>query len=271
MNMIPFYEKSDHNIRAFQTNGMSFPAHLHVQLELVYVMEDKIQMTIQDVEYTFDKGDFILIFPNTIHSYSSSFHVDTTDNSILTVISGVMLTGEYINTLMNYHLKKPYIRSKDLHDDVVFAMNSLVREMNEGKSLYVSKAYLQLILARTIPYLELVRNQSLDSYDLAHRIVNYISLNFREPLSLDILAIELGISRYYLSRIFSKKLNSNFNDYVNNIRVSYASTLILTTDMSITQICDDAGFNSLRTFNRVFKESFHMTPSEYRYKNKQDI
>lgn len=265
--MIPFYEKSDHNIRAFQTNGMSFPAHLHVQLELVYVLEARIQMIIDEQEYTFNKGDFVLVFPNTIHSYDSNL---TIDNSVLTVISGVMLTGEYINTLMNYSLKKPYIRSKDLHEDVVFAMKALVKEMNEGKSVYVSKAYLQLILARTIPSLELMKKQSLDSYDLVHRIVNYISLYFREPLSLDILATELGISRYYLSRIFSNKLNSSFNDYVNNIRVSYASTLILTTDMSITQICNDAGFNSLRTFNRVFKENFHMTPSEYRYKNKQE-
>lgn len=268
--MIPFYEKSDHNIRAFQTYGMNFPAHLHVQLELVYVLEGKIQMTIQDMEYTFYKGDFILIFPNTIHSYSSSFTMNALNNSVLTVISGVMLAGEYLNTLMNYRLRKPYIRSKNLHDDVVFAMNALVKEMNDSKSLYVSKAYLQLILARTIPSLELVKYQSLDSHDLAHRIVNYISLCFREPLSLDILATELGISRYYLSRVFSSKLNSNFNDYVNNIRVSYASTLILTTDMSITQICNDAGFNSLRTFNRVFKDNFHMTPSEYRYRNKQE-
>lgn len=268
--MIPFYEKSDHNIRAFQTTGMNFPAHLHVQLELVYVLESEVCMTIHDQDYKFFKGDFILIFPNTIHSYSSGFTTDTIDNSVLTVITGVMLTGEYLNTLMNFHLKKPYIRSEELHDDVVFAMNALVKEINEDKNLYVSKAYIQLILARTIPYLELVKNQSLDSYDLAHRIVNYISLYFREPLSLDILANELGISRYYLSRIFSSKLNSNFNDYVNNIRISYASTLILTSDMSITEICNDAGFNSLRTFNRVFKESFHMTPSEYRYKNKQE-
>lgn len=41
--------------------------------------------------------------------------------------------------------------------------------------------------------------------------------------------------------------------------------------MTITQICNEAGFNSLRTFNRVFKESFHMTPSEYRYKNRQEM
>lgn len=269
--MIPFYEKTDDNIRAFQTNGMSFPAHLHVQLELVYVLDNKVQMIIQDKEYTFSKGDFILVFPNTIHSYSSSFSTDTFDNSVLTVISGVMLTGEYLNTLMNYNLRKPYIRSSDLHEDVVFAMKALLKEINENRSLYVSKAYLQLILARTIPSLELVKKQSLDSYDLAHRIVNYISLKFREPLSLDILASELGISRYYLSRIFSNKLNTSFSDYINNVRVSYASTLILSTDISITQICNDAGFNSLRTFNRVFKDCFNMTPSEYRYKNKHDL
>lgn len=67
-DMIPFYEKSDHNIRAFQSTGMHFPAHLHSQLELVYVLESDIKITIHNIERTFTQGDFIIIFPNTIHS-----------------------------------------------------------------------------------------------------------------------------------------------------------------------------------------------------------
>lgn len=266
--MIPFYENSDYNIRAFQTRRFHFPAHLHDQLELVYVLESKLQITINGLDLILQKGDFIIIFPNTIHSYNPSFSNKPFHNSILIAICGMMLTGDYLNTLMNYHPLKPYIRSKDLHNDVVFSMKSLVAEISSTKNISACKAYLQLILARTMPSLKLLKNESVDSHDLIYQIVNYISLNFREYLRLDVLATHLGVSPYYLSRIFSSKLNTSFNDYVNNIRISYASTLILTTNNSMTQICNDSGFDSQRTFNRVFKKTFNMTPREYRYKNR---
>lgn len=267
--MIPFYEKSDHNIRVFQSSGLCFPAHLHSQLELVYVLESEIWISINHIDYKFEKGDFIIIFPNTIHSYNSNNSENNSNNSILMVICGVMLTGDYMHTIINYHLKEPYIKSNDLHDDVAFAMKSLVMEASNKKDISVCKAFLQLILARILPHSKLIKNETIDKYDITYKIVNYISLHFFEPLSLEILARELGVSKYYLSRIFSNKLQTNFNDYVNNIRLSYAATLILTTDIRITQICNDAGFDSQRTFNRVFKETFYMTPSQYRYRNKQ--
>ncbi len=266
--MIPFYEKLDQNIRAFRSNGLHFAPHLHSQLEMVYILESEIRITIHNTESTFHKGDFILIFPNTIHSYNSLYSEESISNSAITVICGLMLTGDNLNTLTNYHPHDSYIRSTDLHDDVIFAMNSLVNETNQVKNLSACKAFIQLILSRTLLHLELVKNKNTDSYDLTYQIVNYISQNFREHLSLDMLSDELCVSKYHLSRIFSNKLNTNFCDYVNSIRLSYATTLVRTTDRSITQICSDSGFDSQRTFNRVFKETFQMSPREYRYKEK---
>jgi len=270
-NMMPFYEKSDQNIRAFRSIGLHFSPHLHSQLELVYVLEPEIRITIHNVEKNFNKGDFIIIFPNVIHSYDSHFSEESNTNSIITVICGLMLTGDYLNTLINYYPQDSYILSRELSSDVVFAMNALVNETNTAKNLSACKAFIQLILSRTLPELVLNKNKNLDSYDLTYQIVNYISQNFREHLSLDMLANELCVSKYHLSRIFSNKLNTNFCDYVNSIRLSYATTLVRTTDNLITQICNDSGFDSQRTFNRVFKAKLQMSPREYRYREKENI
>jgi len=268
--MIPFYEKLDQDIRVFHSTGLNFPYHLHAQLEFVYVLEHEIKMIIHGKERLFKKGDFVIIFPHMIHSYDSESLQGSPLSSALTIICGLMLTGEHLNQLINYHTQDAFVLSEDLHDDVIFAVNALYKEVTNTKNLSVCKALIQLILARTLPKLKLVKNKNTDFHGLIYRLVNFISQNFKEDLSLDILADELGISKYYLSRIFSSKLGTNFNDYINGIRLNYATMLISTTESSITQISSDAGFNSQRTFNRVFQETFQMTPREYRYLNKDN-
>ena len=80
------------------------------------------------------------------------------------------------------------------------------------------------------------------------------------------MAHDLGVSKFSLSRLFSKTFHSSFNQYVNEARLGYACQRIETTDDTLTEISMDSGFGSLRTFNRVFKEKYRLTPSEYRNK-----
>jgi AraC-like DNA-binding protein len=74
----------------------------------------------------------------------------------------------------------------------------------------------------------------------------------------------MGISRYYLSRTFSEKLQTSFPNYLNSLRVDLAKNLLESGDQDILQICYECGFESQRTFNRVFKNTCGITPREYR-------
>ena len=62
----------------------------------------------------------------------------------------------------------------------------------------------------------------------------------------------------------SNKLKMGFNDYVNSLRISNACKQLIKSDASITEISENVGFNTLRTFNRAFMKQTGMTPSEYR-------
>ena len=64
--------------------------------------------------------------------------------------------------------------------------------------------------------------------------------------------------------MMSAKLRMGFNDYINSLRVSNACKLLRKTDLSITEISERVGFNTLRTFNRAFSKQMGMTPREYR-------
>ena len=60
----------------------------------------------------------------------------------------------------------------------------------------------------------------------------------------------------------------NFNQYLNDLRLNQACIQLVHTDQTITDICLNAGFESQRTFNRVFKERFHVSPREFRAQNR---
>lgn len=89
-------------------------------------------------------------------------------------------------------------------------------------------------------------------------------------MSLDRMARDLGISRFTLSRVFSGTFHRNFNQFLNEQRLNYVTIHLECSDESITDICMIPGFESQRTFNRVFRERYRMTPREYRilYKEK---
>ena len=99
---------------------------------------------------------------------------------------------------------------------------------------------------------------------------NYIAKHFKEQVSLESMAKDLGISKFTLSRVFSGTFHRNFNQYLNEQRLNYICVHLECTDKSITDIWLDAGFDSQRTFNRGFRERYRMTPREYRslYKEK---
>lgn len=107
--------------------------------------------------------------------------------------------------------------------------------------------------------------------DMKEEIVSYISVNFRKSFLLEDMAKDLGVSKYVLSRTFSKTFHRNFNQCLNDARLGYAKQRLENTNDSIITICLDSGFESQRTFNLVFKEKYKVSPSEYRRTLYEDL
>ena len=154
-----------------------------------------------------------------------------------------------------YHMEKGDI-------GFVFSDQAII-QMEENEPMIV-QAYVQIVLARCIGKMELVEKSCVGSDDLIYRTVSYVSGNFRKKFSLEEMAHDLGVSKYVLSRVFSKTFHRNFNQYLNDARLSYACTRLVNSGDTILDICLDSGFDSQRTFNRAFKERYRITPSEYR-------
>ncbi len=260
--MKPFYEDLKDEIRVFYTEGLQFPAHLHSQIELLYVESGAMEVEVQNQLRVLEQGDFVVIFPNTVHSYGAA--EEENPCRCIIAICSLELTGDFFKKLTSYSPANPFLTAEQLHQNVSLAMLELEKECREGKNLNACRALLLLILSRILPVVGLVKNRDINGYDLTYHIIRYVAEHFQEPLTLTELAKHLNVSKFYLSRVFSAKLNTNFNKYINHIRANYAQTLIQSTNYSLARISEDSGFESQRTFNRVFKEIFHLSPSEYR-------
>lgn len=258
--MIPFYENQGYGMRAFFARNLSFPLHLHAQLELLYVVEGSIEITVGMNSSVLEKGSCAIVFPNQIHSYGSK----AKENSIITMICDLELCGSFMNKLVKYYPTDPFLSAAMLHENVHYSLEQLVKEIQGDGSREVFNAFVQVILARVFPMLSLIKNNFSEAYTLTYEIAQYIALNFTEPLTLEQLASKLCVSKYYLSRVFSNKMGTNFNEYLNSFRLDQAVALLQTTPKTISEICMEAGFESQRTFNRAFKAAYGTTPLRYR-------
>jgi len=100
--------------------------------------------------------------------------------------------------------------------------------------------------------------------ETVERILFYIQNNFREQVSLKTMAQDLYISENIIRTLLAETMNTNFKDILSEYRLHYAEALLVVTDMPILDVSLASGFNSERTFTRLFKERNGITPSAYR-------
>lgn len=262
--MKAYFENRAEPLMANTSPGFRFPPHLHSQLELLYVQNGEMTVTVREQTGTLPAGGLVVVFPNQIHSYLDF----SCGGVITTIVADLAYTGGYLDTLMQFHPVCPFLMPEQLHPNVSYAIGEMVRENAScGAGSKVYGPMLQLILARIMPLLELRQNHSKDHQELTWQIVNYVNEHYREKLTLDMLARGIGLSRYRLSHVFSEKIGQSFSSYVSSIRLAYARTLLTETDMPVTVIAEEAGFESQRTFFRTFREQYGMSPQQYRRQN----
>ncbi len=241
--------------------------HLHRELELVYMTEGSSVGYADTVRTEIHQGDIFLTFPNQIHFYETREH----ENYCLMIFSPDLLP-EYTELLSLAVPRTPIIKGAAKQPEVKRLMEALIenkhRIHNEDDPYlhHLNRGYLLSLFSLLVPQMEFDQ-VSLNDSGALRAIVAYCTNHYAENLSLALLEEKLHLNRYYISHLFSQKLRLRFNDYINSLRISEACRYLLNTDSSITEISEQVGFNTQRTFNRAFIKATGMTPGEYRKNN----
>jgi AraC-like DNA-binding protein len=98
------------------------------------------------------------------------------------------------------------------------------------------------------------------------KVKNYIDAHYMEPLRLTQLCDIAGMTPSAFSRFFKLRTGKTLNEYIIDVRLGYATRMLVDTTSTIAEISYCCGFNTLSNFNRQFKKGKGCSPSEFRKK-----
>lgn len=264
-----YYEKKELPFTAVKDWGIKFPIHIHQQIEIVHVVRGIIKMQIGEVSYDLKAGDFAFIFPNVLHDYDMLS--PKTDIWMQIINCRTELLPWHQKKLLNTVPKIPVLHACEIHKDVLYAEKYLYELSYNEENAPLISSLTSLMLSRAFPKLELIPFQTRTAQDLSGDIIAYISNHYSEDLTLDRVANKFGLGKYALSRIFSNVLRINFVSYINALRINHAEYLLMTTDLNVISITMECGYHNQQTFNRIFKERYGCTPTDYRNEHASDL
>lgn len=238
--------------------------HSHSLYELIYVLDGTLHLVVEEGHYQMKAGDLALISGNLVHGFNTEDH----SHSFIGAFH-VEEIPEFQKLAEGRHLVSPYIPACPETKDLPELFRKIIEFSDPEGPFLVSVGYLHILLGKIVPLLTFEANQANgENTSLVNQAISYIGDNSEKNLTLESVAEHLGISKYYLSRIFNQQLNISFNTFLSFIRINVGKRLLVQTDLQIGEIALMCGFDNVRSFNRTFKEFANQTPTTYRNSNK---
>ncbi len=236
------------------TSTLTFPPHLHTNMEIIYVWEGQGSARIDGSDYILKTGDMLIIFPNCVHSFG-----ECEKGKYFCSIFPCDAVPAHTELLKTTRPKNPFISAQKISPPTKALLG--IASRNRGENMGVFSGVMTAILHETLPHTEIARGSMESS---TRKILDFCLEHYREPITLLELSSQLHISPSRLSHIFEEKVGLSFRYYINYLRVLDACRLMLSSDASISDIALSCGFDSIRTFNRNFLYILGETPTAYR-------
>lgn len=240
--------------------------HTHPFTEIFYVIDGEGSFITNHHQFSVQKKDVIIINANVEHTEISS-----DDNPLEYIAIGIQDVS-FISTT-HAETDHPFIfyNFQDKQKEVLFYLNAIIQEAESSQHNfeYICQHLLKVLI------IKLLRQSKLQLEIKSHSILGtdvliakqYIENNFRENITLDLLAEITYLNKFYLSRTFKNEVGRTPIDYLNLQRIKEAKMLLKTTNFSVSQVANIVGFSSQSYFSEVFNKYELQTPTKYRKNN----
>lgn len=261
-----FFEPKD-KLECHRFEALTVGEHFHDYIEMFYLRQGTSLARVDAAEYLLHSGDVFLTFPNQIHSYQ-----DTEKCEGVLCIFPYRYFDDLTNIFRQNIPASPVVAASELPAQIPALFESVLAStrLQPPYRDTVIKGYLGVLLGSLLPLIPLHKATESNS-DTVQSILSYCGSNYQQELTLESVAQDLHISKYHISHLFSKKIRIGFNDFINMLRVQDACDR-LKQGTGITTAAVEAGFSSIRSFNRVFLRQTGLTPLKYqkRYQNTEE-
>lgn len=231
----------------FTLENNNFPLHFHRAYELIFVHDGKLKINVQQKEYLIRKNQVAFIFSNQVHGFQS-----VGDSKISVVIFSPELIGDFFMKYKGYIPENNILQLKQMPD---------FRKLD---TIFRQKSFLYYLCAKLEDEVQFVPVSTSKKMEILYNILLFVDQNYHKNCTLKDVAKHLKYDYAYLSKLFIQMTNMTFTEYVNHFRISQARYLLKNTQLSISEIAINCGYNNLRTFNRNFKKITKLSPNKYR-------
>jgi len=272
--------KSDESffIGIFQDNLEKSSWHYHNNFEISFITEGTGKRIVADSIEEFQPGDLVFIGRNLPHVWIADKETLTPSNRTLEMVflqftsnvlsaqllalpefchvknalelseRGIHIVGQTLNEVSEIMLQLPYLKNFDrmLH---FFKLMDIIGKSKTNINL-ASKDYLNMRFT--------TGNKRITT------IHEYLMNNYHEEVDLKRLAALVNMAEGSLCRFFKMNMGMTLFEYLNKIKIEFACKLLMDNDLSILEVCFDSGFNNLSHFNKQFKKTTGVPPSDYR-------
>ncbi len=262
------------NARHYEQNW-----HYHDEHELIYYIKGKGTRLVGDNLSEFKKHDLVLVGAGLPHLWKNSEEVELKGLDAIVIKFNTKHSGfEILSTPEFSSINELLTRSQN---GVKFNKNTarkvhehIIALANENGAMQVI-LFLQVlnILAQcedscTLTSQEFTLPNSGAEEQRLSKIIDYITRSYSQQVTLEQISQEAAMTPNSLCRFFKTRTNSTIFQFLNDFRVGKACELLINGNMSISEICFETGFNSLTSFNRVFKDLKSETPRDFKRKYK---
>ncbi|KRE82523.1 hypothetical protein ASG89_14815 [Paenibacillus sp. Soil766] len=255
----------------------SVPSHRHDFIEFSLVVAGKGNEKINGVEHDMRPGTIVLLLPYQIHEYRADAHEKLLMyicNFDMKLITAGPESAWGLHDLFHSlgSAQPPYIQLQgEAYEETLRLWERLYQEHNSSltwKPIMLKALLLEALalFVRSRGSEETAKSEKQPSISSRSiwSVVQYVYDHYLEPLSLTSLSEKFHLHPTQLSTLFGESFGIHFVDFLHELRIRHACSLLISSDLPISQVAYESGFSSYPTFSRTFLRVKGITPSEYR-------
>ena len=258
--------------------GRSFqiPVHWHDEFEIIYVRSGFLTVSISGESYIGKTGEAFVVSPGNLHLMGAQtgtvdYYTFLFPLKYISFRTDDMLDEKLLEPLNSGHLMIcPRVKdtAKELCEQLIEIYEA---KKDESVSKITTQVRTKIILLQFI--LEMwkkgfvIENDTSGRNTVEKEMVSYIQQNFTGKISLREFGEQFHLSEKYISRYFKEHFHITLSQYVTYLRLEHAKQLLQDTDIPVTDVAMQSGYQNVSYFIRSFQKAYAVSPLKYRKNN----
>ncbi|MBS2211960.1 helix-turn-helix domain-containing protein [Carboxylicivirga mesophila] len=256
--------------------AFSFPVHFHPEFEINFITNAQGgKRIVGDHIGIITEKELVMVGPNLYHGWENFQNIN---NGVYHEITIQFPRELFDQNMLDRNIMKPIKelfvnanRGIRFSSDTIALVEPRIKRITEKRGydsfLEFQSLLYDLAISRhqqLLTNISFLRNSDFHNSERIESIYAFIKANYQKKLKVEEAAAHVNMTVVSFSRLIKQRTGKSFVDFANEIRLGYATRLLIETNKSVGEICYSCGFNNISNFNRIFKKKQGYTPSEFR-------